>query len=508
VKIFFVLAALVCAAAAVWFYGLGGNKRDAVVKLIPKEVVANVTRGDIRITLSRTGRIDAKESIKIFHKVQAESLMIATLVSEGAYVKKGEELVTFNNTKQLTDLTAAEAECKFAESEVEIAQQVVEIARRENAEALTQAQFKFKAAQMEYEKAENGELPQSERKMKLEIEKAESEVKQAKESYELITDKDVIAQGFATPTDIEKERIRYRSSQIQMEVATSELEVFRKYSRPVMLNSKKADLETTRAAVLMIENVNANKLRQKTAELESKQEKLRGHKTRLAFVREQLDGTTLKAPNDGLVLYGDSSNDEMRYYRGDGAPIRVGGQIYMNQTVITLPKMDELIVKTTVPEVDINRVKKGLRVIISSDAYPELHEIGTVEKIGNVASRSYFDATNNYELVVHLRKGDLKIKPGVSAKLEIEIAELKQVLLVPVNAVFTHEGRNFAYVNGGVIQIRELKLGSNNDTHAVVLEGLKEGESVLLYEPEHIPLPAKPDQPATTPAASNKPGKE
>ena len=489
-KIWVVLIALGCAGTGWWLYRRNVVQLDAAAaKLNQKDIVAKVERGNIHIILSRTGKIDAKESIKVAHKVRSDTMTITTIVPEGSYVTKGQELVSFNNTKQKTDVETAEADCKAAASDVDIAKQAVEITQRENTEALVQAQFKYRAAQMEYEKAEKGELPQSERKMKLEIEKAESEVKQAKESYELITDKDVIAQGFATTTDIEKERIRYRASQIQMEVATSELEVFKKYTRPVGLNTKQADVETTRAATLMIENVNANKLRQKTAEFEAKQEKQRQFKERLVLANEQLTATTLKAPNDGLVIYGDSGDDEGRYYRGNG-PIRVGAQIYYNQTVITLPKMDELVIKTTIAEVDINRVKKGLRVIVTSDAYPDLHEIGTVETIGNVASRSYTDATNNYSLTVQLRKGDLKIKPGVSAKLEIEIDELKDVILIPVNAVFKHDGRNFAYVKDGGIACRELKLGSNNDTHIVVLDGVKEGESVMLFELEHVDLPA------------------
>jgi multidrug efflux pump subunit AcrA (membrane-fusion protein) len=107
-----------------------------------------------------------------------------------------------------------------------------------------------------------------------------------------------------------------------------------------------------------------------------------------------------------------------------------------------------------------------------------------------------------------LRTGDLGIKPGVSAKAEIEIDELKQVLLVPVNAVFTHEGRTYAYVKDGGIAPRELKLGSNNDTHAVVLDGVREGETVLLYEPEHIALPTPVQAAPAAPVAAIVPEKE
>jgi HlyD family secretion protein len=490
------IAGLLCASIGAWQYRGSFVKSESLPLSNALDAVAKVKRGDIRITLSRTGRVDAKESVKIYHKVHAE-LVITFIVPEGANVKKGQELVAFNSAKEQEEVGLAESLYKFGASEVEIAKETVEITQRENAEALAQAQYKLRAAELELEKAEKGDLPQSERKMKLEIEKAESEVKQAKESYELTSDKEVLSQGFMTPAEIEKERIRYRAAQIGLEVATSELDVFKKYTRPVALTAKRADVETARANTLALETVNANKLRQKVAEFEAKQEKLREYKSRVDLAKEQLDGTVLKAPNDGLVLYGEGGFNQMAeyYYGGRQLQTRVGGQVYMNQTIITLPRMDDMVVKTSVPEVDINRIKPGLRAIVTADAYPNFHEIGTIETIGNVARRNDSDGGNNYEVVVKLRKADLNIKPGVSAKLDIEIDDLKNVLLVPVNAVFNHEGRNIAYVRSFGVAPRELKLGSSNDLYAVVRDGLAEGDEVLLYEPENIALP--PKQPST-----------
>ncbi|HEY3319044.1 MAG TPA: HlyD family efflux transporter periplasmic adaptor subunit [Planctomycetota bacterium] len=487
-----------------WRPWRGKPADDLSIKPGSLQATATVQRGDLKISVKTEGRISAKQSEKIAHTVDGQ-LTISKIVPEGKFVEKDEELVVFDDNKQKEALQTCEAALKTAETDMQIGERALEIARRENAEALSTAQFKYSAAKLDLEKCEKGDLPQTERGLLLKIEQAESNLKQAKESYDAITDKEMIAQGFVTPVEIEKERINLRSSQINLELAQGELEVFRTYTRPVTLNSKRADGETARANVAMIESVNANKLEQKKAELEAKQEKLRQAKNMLDEAKKKLAGCVLKAPVAGLVLYGEQHDNQYWYRQEEN--FRVGGQVYMNQTIITLPKLTELVVKANIAETDINKVKKGMQAIITADAYPNMREVGTIESTGNVASRNWMDATNQYPLNIDLRKGDLGIKPGVTTKVEIEITELKNVLQLPVTAVFTRDGRNIAYVKDGKITAREVKIGSANDLFVEIVSGLNEGETVLLYEPEQVELPPRsPADPAAKKDVEQKKG--
>lgn len=458
--------------------------------------VVKASRGDLRVVVSAEGRLRARNSRKVFHQVEG-SLTIASIVPEGTFVKQGDELVVFDSAKQVTEVESAEAEYKAAETDVDIAQRTVEITQRENTEALSQAQFKYSNAALEYEKQERGDLPQQERKQKLSLEQAQSELKQSRESYEAITSKDVLDQGFVSKDEIEKARIRLRSAEINLELVTSDMEVFNKYTRPVTLNAKRADVETTKANVAMIENVNANKLRQKAAELEAKQEKLRQAKTKVENAKRKLQGTRLLAPENGMVLYGEQR--ENAWYDNEER-IRIGANVSMNQTVITLPKTDEMTVKAMISEQDITKIKAGQNATITYDAYPGRRETGKVFTIGNVPVRNWMDGANTFEVVISLPLGDLGMKTGTSAKVEIEICDLKNVLTIPVNAVFIRDGRTYVYLDGLTRSAREVTLGESTTTHVAVTRGVSEGDSLLLYEPEGVELPV-----ASTPPQDGRP---
>ncbi|MGD0089606.1 MAG: HlyD family efflux transporter periplasmic adaptor subunit [Planctomycetota bacterium] len=487
------LFAVLAAAVLCWLWGRKGAG-GAGPPGAAKEATAVAQRGDLKIVVLAQGKISAKKSEKISHSNEG-ALTIATLVPEGKEVAKDEELVVFDNAKQKQEVEAAEAACKSSATDVEIAAHALEIGQRENAETLSQAQFKLNAAKLELEKCEKGDLPQTERKDRLDIEKAESALKQAQESYKSVAEPEALKQGFVTPLEIEEKRLAVRSAEMGLELANSELELFKTYTSRVTLSTKHADEDAARANAATVEAVNTNKAQTKQAELQAKQELLRLAKNRLTEARKNLEGTVLKAPTAGVVLYGDP--DEPPWRSNDA--VRVGGQVFRNMVIVTLPKMDELMVKTTVSETDITKLAVGTQAIITSDAYPDLKETGTVSKIGNVAKRNWWmDATNNYEVEIELKKINLHVKPGVSTKVEIQAKELKDVLKIPLSAVFNNEGRNIVYVKTNSIAAREIKIGNASDTHIAVTEGLQEGETVLLYEPENVPLPPK-SEPAAAP---------
>jgi hypothetical protein len=77
------------------------------------------------------------------------------------------------------------------------------------------------------------------------------------------------------------------------------------------------------------------------------------------------------------------------------------------------------------------------------------------------------------------------LKPGMSAMVEIIVAELKDVVTVPIQTVSLHEGVECCYVlNGDGIELRAVKLGLANDKYVVVESGVKENEGVLLHPPD------------------------
>ena len=76
-----------------------------------------------------------------------------------------------------------------------------------------------------------------------------------------------------------------------------------------------------------------------------------------------------------------------------------------------------------------------------------------------------------------------QLKPGMTAEARIRVGELKNVLVVPVQAIAEHKGDFFAFVEdplGNEIRRRKVKIGENNEKLVEVLEGIQEGETVAL----------------------------
>jgi multidrug efflux pump subunit AcrA (membrane-fusion protein) len=101
------------------------------------------------------------------------------------------------------------------------------------------------------------------------------------------------------------------------------------------------------------------------------------------------------------------------------------------------------------------------------------------------------------------KKEGQRMRPGISAKAEIHIETRTQTLFVPLQTVFAEDGVQYCYVHvpGGPPVKRKVQIGTSNDTYLEILDGLVEGEKVLLYNPmlpesgEAPKKDKKPDEP-------------
>jgi len=153
----------------------------------------------------------------------------------------------------------------------------------------------------------------------------------------------------------------------------------------------------------------------------------------------------------------------------------------------------------------IKKIKKGQKVRITVDAFPDKLLEGEVSKLGVLP-----DSQNrwmNPDLKVYLTTITIDavhdwLKPGMSAKAEILVKELPDVVYVPVQAVTPVEGKQWCFVaNGHGQERREVEVGEFNDEFIEIKRGISEGEKVCLRSlvaPEQKPAKAeeKPQPPA------------
>ena len=91
-----------------------------------------------------------------------------------------------------------------------------------------------------------------------------------------------------------------------------------------------------------------------------------------------------------------------------------------------------------------------------------------------------------YSTTISIEGDTSEVRPGMSAKVEIIIDYLPNVLCVPVQAVASRGKQKFCYVvTGGEMEARPVEVGQFNDTFIEVKTGLKAGDVISLVPPRY-----------------------
>lgn len=359
----------------------------------------------------------------------------------------------------------------------------------------------------------DGEAKQKLRKFEDDLQVAQKELGQSKATVEgtrRLSDK-----GFVTRTDLQRDEIAFENSRLKVQTAETARDLFLKYEFP---KSAEESLSKYAEAVREFDKarrVAISRLAQARAKLKSAQGQHEVQLRQKQDLNEQLEKCTLRARKSGLVVYG-GNRDDMNYYGGEER-IREGASVRERQAIITIPDTTRMSVNVKIHESYIKKVRKGLKARITVDAFPEEVLTGEVTKVGVLP-----DSQNrwmNPDMKVYLTTIAVDgthdwVKPGMSAKVEILVKNLGDVLYVPVQAISPSNGKQVCYVaHGFKPERREVEVGEFNDEFIEVKNGLKEGERVLLRQPgssesdnvtkEKSPRENEPEKPAApaTPAA-------
>lgn len=172
----------------------------------------------------------------------------------------------------------------------------------------------------------------------------------------------------------------------------------------------------------------------------------------------------------------------MMFYGGEER-IREGATVRERQSIITIPDMNKMSVRVRIHETYIKKVKKGQRAKITVDAFPDKILDGEVTSVGVLP-----DSQNmwmNPDMKVYLTTVTLSgtnewLKPGMSAKVELMVSRLENVVYAPMQAISAYEGKQVCYLEGGRGERRVVEVGEFNDEFIEIKSGLKEGDRVLL----------------------------
>ncbi|KPK66944.1 hypothetical protein AMJ82_11600, partial [candidate division TA06 bacterium SM23_40] len=274
--------------------------------------------------------------------------------------------------------------------------------------------------------------------------------------------------------DLEKERASQASLMAQLESnlqdaqASYELAQLRleqvKYEADVEV--EKARLELQRAEIALKQagsKLEAQKVINR-AELQKLSLRIRQAEEELAKAERGLEDLTVKAPKPGLVVHS-------KIWKGgdEQEKIKVGDQTWPGQKLIEIPDLSVMLLKTHVNEVDISKVVKGQEVEIRLDAFDEPTFHGIVTEIASLARKKEQESdVKVFDVTVGIDHSDPKLKPGMTARAEIVVEKIPDVVYVPIEAVFEKEDTTVVYTISSLPRPTKVKTGKRNDNYVVL----------------------------------------
>lgn len=293
--------------------------------------------------------------------------------------------------------------------------------------------------------------------------------------------------GFVTALQVEADEFSVERSKLELESAKLSKKVLQDFTREKTLKDLRAKREAAAAK---------ERAEQAGFKLES---------DRLERLERQVRNCEIKAPQNGMVIY---ANDQGSGRGGGSSSVKIeeGAMVRESQTILRLPDLANMQVKMTVHESKIEQLKVGMPANIR---VTDREFQGKIVAIANQPEPGSWFQSNikEYATIVKIDGAAESLKPGLTAETEVLIADLPNVIAVPVSCVVEQSGKYLAWVVTGPnkIEKRTLLVGMTNQKLIEVSDGLREGDVVLL-NPRAIVEEARKEEPRAAPSEgeSNK----
>jgi HlyD family secretion protein len=403
-----------------------------------------VNKGTITQSISATGTVGSSETKNLSVQISGEVLQST---DAGTQVKKGDVLLKIDNTALLSSIKQAQINVEVAEVSLKSMQLSYQAALDANHVAIQVSQLDNLSSQQDVDAAlsdqENTEragntaienaqlsLEKAQNNFNFSIAQAQVSLNQASDSFNNQNGSYYSYQGAYLSRDS-----AIASATNSLDSATASLS---EADAQAQANNETANTSYEKALISQSKTYwnTLSSLQQAKAKIESTMLSISTSQKQIDLAKISLDNTSknldkdvITAPFDGVIL-------TATYNKGD--------YISENPTAISIASND-FIVKSSVTEADISKVSIGNVATIKFDAYPDQVFKGEIDSISGAPTVS--NNITSYAITVKLTDmNDLKLFYGLTTDLTVVTAEAKDVLMVPVQAVYTENGKQYVDV--------------------------------------------------------------
>jgi multidrug efflux pump subunit AcrA (membrane-fusion protein) len=398
-----------------------------------------VRRSDLTVALSESGTLMPASSLTYHSPLVGRETEILSLAPEGTFVQAGDVLVKL-------DVRELENEQRRAQA------------------ALRQARTELARAKAEQEQADGdlqdladgaGSLVLDEARSAYELASRKSALSRGSvESLKPLLDK-----GFINREEFDAASLDAEQSESTVVLAKRKLDILANHTYPRDRRRAQAQLKQRADQVLAAEG------------------SLADAQAQLAALHEAIEACAIYAKQPGLVVYEDNLVASPR------RRIRVGDRVTASQGLVSIPDVTQMEVYTSVREADLALVRVGQPARVAVQAFGSLTLNGHIERIGVLAhSDPATPGQKRFDLVLTVDSRDPRLRPEMTARVDIDVEHRTSVLLVPVNALFNESnGSAVVYLSrGGRRSARTVQVGISDGLFTEIRSGLTDGDIVQI----------------------------
>jgi len=464
--------AVAVAATAVW---LGRGEEETAVATFA------VKRGPMVISVTESGTIQNRNQEIVKCEVEGGS-QILWLVEEGTHVRKGDRLIELDSSRLEDEKAKQQIVVLNAEAAYIRAREDLAVTKSQTESDLAKAELTYKFAQWDLKKYIQGEYPQELQQANAQITIAKEELQRAEDKLEW--SRRLAKEGYLTRTELQADELAAKRSQIDLKLAEGKLSLLEEYTNKRNVEQYTSDVEQARMALERVKRKASADIVQAEAELKAKESEYKRQKANLAKTEAQILKCKIFAPVGGMVVYATTGKGN---WRGNAEPLDEGQLVRQRQELIHLPTTTSMVAEIKIHESSLRKVAVGQPVRVQVDALPGRTFYGKVGKIGLLPDAQSVWMNPDlkvYNTEIYVDGNGVDLRPGMTCKAQIIVEQYADALYVPMQAVLRVAGRPTVFLSDpdGPVS-RAVKIGLDNNRMVRVLEGLAEGEEVLLAPP-------------------------
>ncbi|HEV2494603.1 MAG TPA: efflux RND transporter periplasmic adaptor subunit [Terriglobia bacterium] len=322
-----------------------------------------------------------------------------------------------------------------------------------------------------------------------ELDQAEEQIVKAKADAAVQTAQDQVA--------LLKDK--YAVRQAELDVQQNEL------LAPIDAKKNLLKLEEAKRALAQLEQDIKSHTASNQATIAVSEEKRTKAKLAMQQAEQNIENMRVKTPINGLVQV--RENQEASggfFFTGMTLPdYREGDQVYPGSFVAEVLDTEQMELQAKLVEGDRANLKQGEPVEVRVDALPGAVFSAHIKTVASMASSDMWggDSTRRFDASFALDKPDPRLRPGYTAHLTIVGSDVKNVLVLPRQAIFEKAGKPIVYVKtGNRFEAHDVQVKYRSESR-VAVEGLNEGAEVALVDPEQAARKPQKSAGPLTPAA-------